>query len=161
MQRPIWLPLLAVLLAAGCSMVSSSSSFPLQYQDPGTGFSISLPASWRGFSVAPQKPERIPGVKTLVIRHPRWSTSEPYQDILVFAPNIEQWADGRGIALAAGGYDMELYRNSKYVFAVNNRDYGNFAYAPGDPGFVQNSSEVDDVLKNLLAQHPEAASRRP
>ncbi len=158
MKRPLAV-FLALLLSVGCSTVSSS--LPLQFQDPDTGFVISLPESWRGFSVAPQKPERIPRVKTLVIRHPRWSANEPYQDILIFAPTIEQWAEGSGIALAAGGIDEELYRNSRYVFAVNNRDYGNFGGSePGEPGFVQNTREVDNILVNLRAQHPEAVGRR-
>ncbi len=143
---------------AGCATVSSN--FSIQYQDPDTGFAISLPASWRGFSVAPQMPERNPGMKRVVIRHPRWSVSAPYQDILVFAPTLGQWNEGRGVSLAAGGFDTELYRNSKYVFAINNRDFDNFAREPGDPGFVQNTREVDDILKNLQAQHPEVVRGR-
>ena len=160
MKPTFCLLLLAVLISAGCTVVSSSSSFPLQYKDPDTGFTLSLPASWRGYSVVQQKPKRIPEVKAVIIRHPRWSANEPYQDVLVFAPTLAQWAEGRGISLATGGFDEELYRNSKYVFAVNNRDFDNWGYAPGDPEFVQNTGEVDGILVNIHRQHPESMRDR-
>ena len=152
---------LAIMVSAGCSTVSSS--LPLQFRDADTGLVLSLQASWKGFSILHEKPAWVPAdLKAIVIRHPRWSTKEPYVDIKIYVYTLEQWAahEQRGdFGIGAGGVEGELYRNAHYVFAEYSRDI-NFGYAPEDPGFEKGGDEAESILQNLRDQHPEAAGRR-
>jgi hypothetical protein len=166
MKNPFLLLLLTGLLIAGCSTVSSSSSFPLQYKNADYGFAISLPTSWQGFAVLqetwqghhyagePQGDIVVERGPTLIFRHPQWVANDPYQDIPIYVFTINQWdaMQRDGFSIHAGGLEDEIYRNTRFVFVTHNRDF----WTDGMP----KNKEAMDIIANLMSEHPEAAGRR-
>lgn len=113
------------------------------------GFKFSLPESWEGYSIvtdkwegsAPESSQSETG-PTIKIRHPRWKTEEPRQDIPVMVLTVAQWdalQQGKFHIGAAPVGPSELGRNSKYVFALPARY--NFAFPKG-------FEEVEQILSN-------------
>jgi len=125
---------------------------PLLYRNIEYGFCIALPSDWRGFKVVTKswdgggenghKAETGP---MLIIRHPRWTDDNPYQDIpiLVFTPAQWRDVDPGEFSISAAPYGPgKLGRNNKYVFALPPR----FAGFDDDVG-------AEEVLQ-LLSQNP-------
>jgi len=148
--------LLAALVFAGCAALSSSG--PVKYQDPETGFALTLPASWRGYSIVPETDPYLHDLKTIIIRNPLWTAKAPYVDFRVYACTLEQWASyengGPDPFPWAGGSVGEIYRNSRFVFVAYSRD-NNFGSAPGDPGWQEGGDEVAKVVQDAYDRHPE------
>jgi len=134
------------------------------YKNTRYGFSFSLPETWKGFSIITDKWEgfAVQGsqnqevVETGVlisIRHPQWTSEDPWQDIPIMVFTHTQWD-----ALKRGDYHIgaapigpkELGRNTKYVFALPARY--NFAFPTGH-------QEVEDILQsNPLSPNEEIDS---
>ncbi len=60
----------------------------------------------------------------IVLRHPQWKASDPYQDIHILVFTRSQWEahhQGRFGGIGAGGVEEEIGHNSKYVFAISSR----------------------------------------
>jgi hypothetical protein len=131
----------AALIVIGCQSrheASHRSEFPVRYHNQLYGLTFRLPASWQGFTVLTQQWEGISYIPTkditevteqgplIVLRHPRWTARDPYQDIPIFVFTRNQWeSDKLGrFAIGAGGFDEEIGHNSKFVFAISSRFNG-------------------------------------
>lgn len=122
---------------------SSSGANSAMYNDGIYGFSVSLPVSWRGFSVVNSMWQGLAigdasGEKVVAtgpkisIRHPKWTLKVPRQDIPIMVFTIEQWNSLQNGVFHIGAAPIgpsELGRNNIYVFALPARY--NFAFLPG------------------------------
>jgi hypothetical protein len=122
------------------------------YTNTQYGFSFSLPASWKGYSIVNDQwtgnpnnsqggQEAIYGPE-LLIRNPKWTSGDPYQDIPIMVFTIDQWnlVEQEKLTVSAAPIGpTELGRNSTYVFALPAR----YNYA-----FPKGFQEVDQILKN-------------
>lgn len=111
---------------------------PLRYHDVKSGFTFFLPPSWRGYSVlheqwegqtsspANDTPLTVAHGAVIVLRHPHWTVSEPYQDITFLVYTRSQWdAEKQGKICStyyAGGTMVEMWHNRKYVFAMSTHE---------------------------------------
>jgi hypothetical protein len=113
----------------------------IEYRNVQYGFSFSLPASWKGYSIVNDKWEgvlldskvdqKFTGPKIL-IRHPLWTELSLRQDIPIMIFTLAQWdlVSQEKISLGAAPISpTELGRNDKYVFALPARY--NFAFPTG------------------------------
>ena len=110
------------------------------YRNTKCGFSFSLPQSWQGYSIITDKWEGLPigGSKPVAagplisIRHPRWTTQNPRQDIPIMVFTTNQWDSLQREEFHIGAAPIgpkELGRNTRYVFALPARY--NFAFPTG------------------------------
>src|SRR5215472_9143033 len=102
------LPVLS--LFAGClaiCTVSNAQQSSAEGQKPGAvqyqsayGFCISLPESWRGFSVVEDRWKGfnprgegplVTGGPLVRIRNPRWTENDRHEDIPIMVFTLEQW----------------------------------------------------------------------
>lgn len=113
------------------------------------GFTFTLPASWKGYSIVPSawQGNAISGTSTVAtgpfisIRNPLWTASKPYQDIPIMVFTLKQWDDMQRDKFHIGAAPInpsELGRNATYVFALPARY--NFAFPAG-------WEEVESILK--------------
>ena len=122
-----------------------------QYVNTQYGFSISLPSTWKGYTVVAEnwtgtmvdnsKSPSIQGPK-LLIRHPLWTLENPRQDIPIMVFSKDQWNLIVNEKLSVGAAPIgpsELGRNANYIFALPARY--NFAYATG-------FEEVQQIIYN-------------
>jgi len=141
---------------------STSSSAPVDanlivYKNTEYDFNFSLPNSWKGYSIITGKWKGL-DIKSgnitetgliYSIRHPKWSSVKPRQDIPIMVFTIPQWELIQQEKLSVSAAPIrpsELGRNSNYVFALPARY--NFAYPLG-------YEEVEQILKsNPLKAHP-------
>ena len=114
--------------------VSDPASYPTVYVNTDYGFTFSLPADWKGYSIVPGTWEGTPLAATpaitgpqLLIRNPNWTASDHYEDIPVLVFTIAQWNSytaGDFAVSAAPINASEIARNDTYVFALPPRwDY--------------------------------------
>jgi len=134
-------------LLGGCTP-SVASSLPtaqpektIEYHNTEYGFSFSLPASWKGYSIITdiwqgytenESQEVIVEQGPIIsIRHPLWTSKNSRQDIPIWVFTINQWnsLQQNQYSISAGGITSELCRNNKYVFALYSRY--NFGELPG------------------------------
>lgn len=128
----------------------------IQYENKEYGFSFTLPESWRGYQIITQewKGISIDNGKSedskesgpmLLIRHPKWTSDTPRQDIPIMILTINQWESLKKEDFHIGAAPIpptELDQNSKYVFCLPARY--NFAFPEG-------YEEVEDIMaKNPL-----------
>lgn len=129
----------------------STAGAGITYGNAEFGFSFSLPASWKGYTIVTSKWEgtvQDSKGQTLTktgpqinIRHPEWTEQKPRQDIPIMVLTPAQWTDIQADRLHIGAAPVnptELGRNSQYVFALPARY--NFAFPTG-------YEEVEDILK--------------
>ena len=157
----LFLAAAVTLLTAGCCGPNSSkhpAGLPLCYRNEQYGLAFYLPANWRGFEVSVNQwesqrnstaldraavTERGP---ILVLRHPQWTASSPYQDIPIVVFTRAQWETHHPGTVGAGGLDEEISHNSKYVFAISSR------YNADDS--VRGWKETSEVVKRNRAARP-------
>jgi len=122
-----------------------------EYHNSDLGFSVSLPPSWKGFTVQNIEweglisgdlgDEVVRRGPLISIVHPKSSVQQSRQDIPIMVFTIEQWdqlqQDEWHIGAAPIG-PFELGRNSKYVFALPAR----YNYA-----FLEGWEEVEQILQ--------------
>jgi hypothetical protein len=125
---------------------------PIVYHNTHYGFCFLLPADWKGYKIVTDKwsgtvldtGQKESGPQ-LLIRNPKWTKDDPYQDIpiMIFTPS--QWkfvaADNMAVSAAPIG-PAELGQNKSYVFALPPRWIG-FADAEGT-----------DEVQTLMIQNP-------
>lgn len=140
MRRLLQISAVAALLANGCgsmNVANQPSGLLVRYHSAQYGLTFFLPASWRGYSDSVQQLEdkryspaedreiEVGHTPMIVIRHPQWQTSAPYQDIPILVFTRAQWdALHRGElwpSLFAGGTMDELWHNEQFVFAISSR----------------------------------------
>jgi hypothetical protein len=134
-----------------------TSSASIVYQNGKYGFTVALPASWKGYTVLTQEWQGYSLVEgqegkvtetgpEILVRHPKWTEDTPRQDIPILVFTLDQWdaiqQDKFHIGAAPIG-PSELARNSRYVFALPARY--NFAFLPGN-------EEVDQLVQNGAVQ---------
>lgn len=146
---------MAPALAQGASPQNSTPApipTPVAYDNTQYGFCFLLPADWKGYRIITetwsgtvldtQKTESGP---QLLIRNPKWTKNDPWQDIpiMIFTPS--QWklveADNLAVSAAPIG-PAELGQNKSYVFALPPRWIG-FTDAEGT-----------DEVQTLMNQNP-------
>lgn len=125
----------------------------ITYRNTQYGFKISLPGSWKDYNIVSDKWEGLSAkdsergrvVETgqiIYIRHPRWTSEEPRQDIPIMVFTLEQWDLLQQEEFHIGAAPMrpkELGRNSRYVFALPARY--NYAFPAG-------YEEVERILES-------------
>lgn len=124
---------------------SQSSTLGVEYKNDKYGFTLTLPESWKGYTVVKTtwrengENPKICGPQIL-IRHPKWKGGSPRQDIPVMIFTVSQWKalvnDEFHIGSAPNN-PTELARNSKYVFALPARY--NYRFLPG-------YEEVEEII---------------
>ena len=112
------------------------------YQNKQYGFSLDLTPDWQGYSV---KTNSIKYGFKIVLRHPKWTAKNPYEDIPILVYPLKQWQkweatnfDGYPTAAPIG--PSERGRNNLYVLATAPRY--NFDF---NTGF----EEVENIIKTL------------
>jgi hypothetical protein len=133
-------------LFAGCTpsvttpLPTTRPVISIEYRNTEYGFSISLPISWKGYSIITdiwrgylngQSDITVERGPVISIRHPLWTSETPRQDIPIMVFTIAQWNSLQqgNYSVSAGGIYTELGRNAKYVFALYSRY--NVAVLPG------------------------------
>jgi hypothetical protein len=80
---------------------ASEKAGSIVYRNEEFGFDFMLPASWKGYKIITGKWEGVPiGGANVVesgpmisIRHPKWTTEKPRQDIPIMVFTLAQWND--------------------------------------------------------------------
>lgn len=101
------------------------------YRNEQYGFCFSIPASWQGYSIVKQDWSGNPGGSgsdqrgpKLLIRHPKWTAAQPYEDIPILIFSKAQWKliEREELMVSAAPFPpSELARNARYVFALPPR----------------------------------------
>ncbi len=148
----------------GCSTntPNHSAGLPLRYHNAQYDFTFFLPTSWKGYSVLIQQwngETYFPATdrtaitergQTITLRNPHWTAGNPYQDIPIDIFTRNQWdALHHGKfwpSLYAGGVMGEIWHNTKYVFAMNNR------YSWRE---VEGVKEAVDIVEQNCAANPQ------
>jgi hypothetical protein len=112
----------------GSQPPSKTLKTPLLYRNARFGFCLALPENWAGFKVLTDRwsgdsANGESGPK-FVIRNPRWTDENPYEDIpiLVFTPAQWRAVDSGEFNISAAPFGpSELGRNRKYVFGLPPR----------------------------------------
>ncbi len=124
----------------------------VEYRNTQYGLYFPLPVSWKGYTAIvdkwsgykvdqPQGEAPAEQGPQILIRHPKWTSQVPRQDIPIMVFTLKQWD-----ALVRGEFHIgaapinpsELGRNASYVFALPARY--NYAYPEG-------WEEVEQILK--------------
>ncbi len=104
------------------------------YSNVQYGFCFALPESWKGYSVVPDQwggtilssGQTVHGPQIL-IRNPKWTATNPYQDIPIMVFTPAEWQRVQAVTMAVSAAPIgpsELGHNSKYVFALPPRWIG-------------------------------------
>jgi hypothetical protein len=140
-----------------------SIATPIVYRNSQYGFCFLLPADWAGYTIVAetwsgtvldsQKTEHGP---QLLIRNPKWTEGDHWQDIpiMIFTPS--QWkiieADNMAVSAAPIG-PSELGKNEDYVFALPPRWIGFYD--------VKGMDEVQTLINQNPFEAPCARSDAP
>jgi hypothetical protein len=137
-------------LISGAQFGEYESQGSVVYENTEYGFKFYLPDSWEGYTIVE---EQWQGYKAgednagsvngpqLLIRSPKWTEKEPYQDIPIMVFTAGQWDAVQNADLIVSAAPMppsKLGSNSTYVFALPARY--NYAFPTG-------YTEVEDILK--------------
>ncbi len=137
---------------------SSPESGAIVYKNTRYGFTFTLPASWKGYTILRTRwrsdecsycpSHKIEHGVTVVIRNPRWSRNTPWVDIPIIVLTISQSEELEDEEISLSGAapvgPNELGRNGRYVFYLTTR-FG--SGIEDQPGF-------DEVFNYILAEHP-------
>ena len=166
--RPVRVVLLLFWGTCGFQNLAGGAPEPVVYRNVAFDFCFTLPADWSGYSIVndewkgqwigegsrPASGPPLEGVEIL-IRHPKWTSSAPREDIPIMIFSIAQWklvaAEEVGVSAAPIG-PAGLGRNAKYVFAL-------------PPRYSFDEKEGVEEVVDLMNHHPlrapcPAATRR-
>ncbi len=99
----IILCLLIVVAAVSISYIvfSKNKSDTIEYRNNKYGFIFKLPKSWKGYSIIEEKwnyftydskGQEVPVEgPEIFIRHPKWTSTNPRQDITIMVFTIDEW----------------------------------------------------------------------
>lgn len=115
---------------------TSTRSTTITYTNNTYGFTFSLPADWRGYTIVTStwqgnENETVTGLE-ISIRNPNWTQANPTQDIpiMIFTPAEWNFVSSGTLAVSAAPIPpSELGANTSYVFALPARY--NYAYPNG------------------------------
>jgi len=104
------------------------------YRDVQYGFCFILPESWKGYKIVSEQwsgtilssGQTVHGPQ-LLIRNPKWTAANPYQDIPIMVFSHAQWQQVQAVTMAVSAAPIgpqELGSNGKYVFALPPRWIG-------------------------------------
>lgn len=104
------------------------------YRNNVYGFCFVLPETWKGYTIVPEQwdgnllssGQAVHGPQ-LLIRNPKWTAANPYQDIPIMVFTPAQWKQVENVDMAVSAAPIgpqELGHNSKYVFALPPRWIG-------------------------------------
>ena len=127
---------------------------PIIYKNKKYRFDFALPQTWKGYSIIvgewggtvfdeggaePVGSEKGPQI---TIRHPHWTSDDPWQDIPIMVFTHAQWkfVEQDRISVSAAPFGPgEIGRNAHYVFALPPRfDYGD----------ARGREEVQEILQH-------------
>lgn len=131
----------------------ASAKSTLTYSNKDYGFNFTLPSDWKGYTIVKDTWEgtSLSGKQSgkvtqkgteLLLRNPKWTKKNPYQDIPIMVFTKKQWKliEKEELAVSAAPIGpSKLGSNSKYVFALPARY--NFAYPAG-------YEEVEKIMKS-------------
>ena len=162
-KKLIFSIIIILLIAAGVFLLTEQKNTsvqppptqnPVEYVNNQYGFSVSLPADWKGYSivtstwsgnaVSESGQVQVAALEgpMISIRNPLWTAETPYQDIPIMIFTAEQWSDlqnGKFHIGAAPINPSQLGMNSGYVFALPARY--NYACPAG-------WQEVDQIVQS-------------
>ena len=131
--------------ASSSTTSTSAQAAVVEYRNADYGFTFSLPESWKGYSIVDLQWEGFPNNTNgtgssdapvygpeILIRHPKWTSGHPRQDIPIMVFTLAQWDQVQQETLTVGAAPIpptELGRNAKYVFALPARY--NYAFPTG------------------------------
>ncbi len=163
MKKLFYASTITAFLATGFGILNAPnhpSGLPLRYHNSQYNFTFFLPASWQGYSVVAQQweggsysPAKDTTATTahgpiIVLRHPQWKASDPYQDIPIMVFTRTQWAAEQQqefFPYACGLID-EMWHNRKYVFGIYNR-YEDLDIQSNGGVEVKGAEEAADIIK--------------
>jgi hypothetical protein len=121
------------------------------------GFKMTLPYSWKGYSIIketwkgfdPTKTSKVFTGPKILIRNPKWTKAKPWQDIPILIFTKKEWklVEAGRISVSAAPYGpIKLGENKKYVFAL----------PPRWVGFTDNlgQDEAQEIVKTLAPETP-------
>ncbi len=131
----------------------ASAKSTLTYSNKEYGFNFTLPSDWKGYTIVKgtwegtsltgKQSSKVTQKGTeLLLRNPKWTKKNPYQDIPIMVFTKKQWKliEKEELAVSAAPISpSKLGSNSKYVFALPARY--NFAFPAG-------YKEVEKIMKN-------------
>lgn len=133
--------------ANSSSSQPASIPTPIVYRNTQYGFCFRLPADWKGYRIVAEKwPGDVPDAQEeLLIRNPKWTEDDQYQDIPIVIFTRAQWRIGEGSDMnwnVAGLEPTEIGRSRSYVFAQ-------------PPGWIgsEDAKGMDEV-QALMLQNP-------
>jgi hypothetical protein len=126
----------AINLALGQGSLQPLRRYPksqgaeITYTNTLYGFTFTLPASWKGYTIVERgcaAGNAADCVPEILIRYPRWTAENPWEDIPIMILTRAQWraVEKGDLSVSAAPFPPgELGRNRKYVFALPPRwDY--------------------------------------
>ena len=154
--------LIPIFLVAWCAAICGAQNASgvreqVVYRNAEYDFCFTLPAGWTGYAIVaeqwkgewigdaprPDSAKDLEGPK-LLIRHPKWTSSEPREDIPIMVFSVAQWewiaAEKVSVSAAPIG-PTELGRNAKYIFALPAR-------------YEFDEKEGVDEVVELMNHHP-------
>lgn len=154
--------LIVPLLMAGCQSASHTRPSPdaaaVTYHDAVYGFTFALTADWKNYSVlhdlwhSEQYDERldrdlaVAQGPIIILRHPRWTSASPRQDVPILVFTRDQWQADRQEGVYPGGVVDEIAHNERYVIAAYSR-------FNADDSMAGSAEAGRIVLQNQLASN--------
>lgn len=128
-----------------CEFTACPAANDLTYENNQYGFALTLSPGWQGYSVSTTSIDF--GLK-ITIRHPKWTKTNPYEDIPILIYSLSQWQkweanNFENYPTAAPFGPQERGRNSSYVFATAPRY--NYDFQTG-------WEEVENIIKTLITK---------
>jgi len=119
---------------APSNTVAGTPPATIIYSNAQYGFCFVLPEDWKGYTVVTEKwsGENFSSGQTvhgpqLLLRNPKWTAQQPYQDIPIMVFTPAEWQQVVAVTMSVSAAPIgpeELGQNTKYVFALPPRWIG-------------------------------------
>ena len=132
----VLLTFVSALIPCLASSIHAQVAVPVIYKNKQYGFSFTLPASWKGYTIVtgtwqgtttsgpPSAPTSIERGPALFIRNPQWTQADPHEDIPIWIFTHDQWnrIQNESLIVSAAPFPpSELGHNARFVFALPPR----------------------------------------